>query len=220
VDIPAVWYDRPVYYKGNCFSVVGTGAEVHWPKRSRIVDFELEVALVTGRQGKDITENDALDHVFGYMVFNDFSARDLQYEEIHGSLGPAKGKDFDTGNAMGPWLVTADEVGDPQQLDMAVRVNGELWGSGNSSEMHHGFRRLVSYASQDETLYPGEVLGSGTLGGGCGNERGRFLQHDDVVEMTVQGLGTLRNRIVAPHIPQPPALPIAIFPASAQPAAA
>ncbi len=214
VDIPAVWYDRPVYYKGNCFSVVGTGADVHWPRKSRIIDFELEIALVTSRQGKDISEADALSHVFGYTIFNDFSARDLQYEEMQGSLGPAKGKDFDTGNALGPWLVTADEVGDPQQLAMAVRVNGETWGSGSSAEMHHSFRRIVSYASQDETLYPGEVLGSGTLGGGCGNEQGRFLKHGDIVEMEVQGLGILRNRIVAPHVPEPPALPIRIFPDS------
>jgi 2-keto-4-pentenoate hydratase/2-oxohepta-3-ene-1,7-dioic acid hydratase in catechol pathway len=211
VDIPAVWYDRPVYYKGNCFSIVGHEAAIAWPSNSRVIDFELEIGLVTSRRGKNISEQDAPSHVFGYTIFNDFSARDLQYEEMSGSLGPAKGKDFDTGNALGPWLVTADEVGDPQRLEMILRVNGEEWGRGNSSEMHHSFCRMVSYASSEETLYPGEILGSGTVGGGSGNEHGRFLRHGDVVELEVEKLGVLRNRIDAPHVAQPPAFPVRLF---------
>lgn len=210
VELPRVWYERPIYYKGNCFSVVGTGAEVHWPAYSQTVDYELEIGLVTGRRGKNIKVEDAGAYIFGYMIFNDFSARDAQYTEMAGSLGPAKGKDFDTGNAMGPWLVTADEIPDPQALTMVTRVNGEEWSRGNSRDMQHTFGKMVSYVSEEETLYAGEVLGSGTVGGGCGNELGRFLKDGDVIELEVSGLGILRNRIVAPHVPVPPPFPIRI----------
>jgi len=210
VELPRVWYERPIYYKGNCFSVVGTGAEVHWPAYSQTVDYELEIGLVTGRGGKNIKVEDAGQYIFGYMIFNDFSARDAQYTEMAGALGPAKGKDFDTGNAMGPWLVTADEIPDPQALTMVTRVNGYEWSRGNSRDMQHTFGKMVSYMSEDETLYAGEVLGSGTVGGGCGNELGRFLKHGDEIELEVSGLGILRNRIVAPHVPLPPPFPIRI----------
>jgi 2-keto-4-pentenoate hydratase/2-oxohepta-3-ene-1,7-dioic acid hydratase in catechol pathway len=211
VEIAKVWYDRPVYYKGNPFSVVGHEAEVHWPSYSRIIDYELEIGLVIGRGGRNVSAKDALSHVFGYTVFNDFSARDEQYIEMQGQLGPAKGKDFDTGNAFGPWITTADEIGDPQNLRMQARVNGEKWSDGNSRDMKHGFADIVAYASVEETLHPGEVLGSGTVGGGCGNELGRFMKHGDVVELEVAGIGVLRNRIVAPHVLQVPALPIKIL---------
>lgn len=212
VEIPAVWYDRPIYYKGNIFSVVGPGAEVRWPATSRVIDFEHEIGAVTGTGGKNLSETAAWEHIFGYTIFNDFSARDLQYEEMAGALGPGKGKDFDTGNALGPWLVTADEVGDPHALEMVVRVNGVEWNRGRSSGMHHSFARMLAHASSEETFYPGEVLGSGTVGGGCGNEHGRFLKHGDVVELEVERLGVLRNRIVAPHVPEAPAFPIRLFP--------
>jgi|694.fasta_scaffold35046_2 2-keto-4-pentenoate hydratase/2-oxohepta-3-ene-1,7-dioic acid hydratase in catechol pathway len=209
IQIPKVWYERPIYYKSNCFSVVGPEADIHWPSYSVTVDYELEVALVVGRQGKNLTLDTAPQHVFGYCIFNDFSARDVQYTEMPGSLGPSKGKDFDTGNALGPWIATADEV-DPQNLTMIARVNGEEWSRGHSSTMHHPFAKLLAYASLEETVYPGEVLGSGTVGGGCGNELGRFMKHGDVIELEVSGLGVLRNRIVAPHVPRPPSFPIRI----------
>ena len=207
IQVPKVWYDRPIYYKSNCFSVVGPEAEVHWPSYSVTIDYELEVALIVGRKGKNISVEDASQFVFGYCIFNDFSARDVQYTEMPGSLGPSKGKDFDTGNALGPWIATSDEV-DPQNLNMIARVNGEEWSRGNSSTMHHSFAKLLAYASLEETVYPGEVLGSGTVGGGCGNELGRFMKHGDVIELEVSGLGLLRNRIVAPHVLTPPAFPI------------
>ncbi|HEY9531519.1 MAG TPA: fumarylacetoacetate hydrolase family protein [Burkholderiales bacterium] len=211
IEIAKVWYERPVYYKGNPFSVVGHGAEVHWPSYSRIIDYELEIGVVIGTGGRNVPASGALAHVFGYTVFNDFSARDEQYIEMQGQLGPAKGKDFDTGNALGPWIVTAEEVADPQNLDMSARVNGETWSRGNSRDMRHGFRDIISYASLEETLHPGEVLGSGTVGGGCGNELGRFMKHGDVVELEVSAIGVLRNRIVAPHVREVPALPIKIL---------
>lgn len=211
VEIAKVWYDRPIYYKGNPFSVVGHDADVRWPAYSRIIDYELEIGLIVGRAGRNLAPADALGHVFGYTVFNDFSARDEQYVEMQGLLGPAKGKDFDTGNALGPWITTADEIGDPQGLEMVARVNGETWSRGSTASMRHGFRDIVAHASLEETLVPGEVLGSGTVGGGCGNELGRFLKDGDTVELEVARIGVLRNRIVAPHVPAVPALPIRIL---------
>jgi len=211
VEIAKVWYERPVYYKGNCFSVVGHGAEVHWPSYSRIIDYELEIGVVLGRRGKNIPRGEALSYAFGYTIFNDFSARDEQYIEMQGMLGPAKGKDFDTGNAFGPWITTADEIADPQDFTMIARVNGEEWSRGSSRTMRHTFADIIAYSSADETLYPGEVLGSGTVGGGCGNELGRFMKHGDVIELEVSGIGVLRNTIVAPHVPAPPAMPIKIL---------
>ncbi len=211
VEIAKVWYERPVYYKGNPYSVVGHDADIHWPSYSRIIDYELEIGVVIGRGGRNIAGGDALSHVFGYTVFNDFSARDEQFIEMQGQLGPAKGKDFDTGNALGPWITTSDEIPDPQSLEMTARVNGETWSRGNSRDMRHGFCDIIAYASLEETLYPGELLGSGTVGGGCGNELGRFLKNGDVVELEVSGIGVLRNRIVAPHVLQVPTLPIKIL---------
>jgi 2-keto-4-pentenoate hydratase/2-oxohepta-3-ene-1,7-dioic acid hydratase in catechol pathway len=208
VEVPKIWYQRPVYYKCNHFSVVGHDAEVHWPSYSRIIDYELEVGLVIGRAGRNLAASQALSYVFGYTIFNDFSARDAQYLDMASQLGPSKGKDFDTGNALGPWIATADEVGDPQSLEMTARVNGETWSRGNSGAMHHGFAAMVAFASLEETLTPGEVLGSGTVGGGCGQELGRFMKHGDVIELEVSNIGTLRNRIVAPHVTEVPPLPL------------
>ncbi|MFT3817157.1 MAG: fumarylacetoacetate hydrolase family protein [Rubrivivax sp.] len=196
VAIPQVWYEEPIYYKCNRFSVVGTGTDVVKPAYCEMLDFELEFAAITGRGGKNIRRDDARSHIFGYLIFNDVSARDQQRRDMAGTLGPTKGKDFDTGNVLGPWLVTADEIPDPYNLTMVARVNGEEWSRGNSGEMHHRFEDVLAHASRDETLHAGEFFGSGTVGGGCGLELGRFLQHGDVVELEVTGLGVLRNRIV------------------------
>jgi 2-keto-4-pentenoate hydratase/2-oxohepta-3-ene-1,7-dioic acid hydratase in catechol pathway len=113
-----------------------------------------------------------------------------------GRLGPAKGKDFDTGNVFGPWIVTADELADPYSLEMVARVNGEEWSRGNSGQMHHRFEDLIAWVSRSETLHPGEILGSGTVGTGCGLEQGRFLEAGDLVELEIEGIGVLRNRFV------------------------
>ncbi|MBW8636104.1 fumarylacetoacetate hydrolase family protein [Hoeflea sp. WL0058] len=195
VVIPQVWYDQPIYYKGNRFSVSGPEDEILWPFGETKLDYELELGIIIGKEGSDIAEEDAMDHVFGFLIFNDFSARDHQIAEMQGGLGPSKGKDFRTANAMGPWLVTRDEIGDGDNLTMVARINGEEWSRGNSSTMHHSFARIIAHVSRDETLYPGEFIGSGTVGGGCGLELGRFLNPGDVVELEIEGLGTLRNRI-------------------------
>jgi 2-keto-4-pentenoate hydratase/2-oxohepta-3-ene-1,7-dioic acid hydratase in catechol pathway len=197
VEVPRVWYEQPIYYKCNRFSVIGTGADVLWPRYAQLLDYELEFGCYIGRGGKNIARGQARAHIFGYSIFNDVSARDAQMREMQGQLGPAKGKDFDTGNVLGPWLVTADELADPYDLTMVARVNGEEWSRGNSGSMQHKFEDMIAHVSADETLHAGEFFGSGTVGGGCGLEQGRFLKPGDVVELEVTGLGVLRNRVVA-----------------------
>jgi 2-keto-4-pentenoate hydratase/2-oxohepta-3-ene-1,7-dioic acid hydratase in catechol pathway len=195
---PDVWFQQPIYYKANRFSFIGHDADVTWPRYSNWMDYELELAAVIGKTGKDITPDRAMEHIFGFTIFNDFSARDAQYVEMAGQLGPAKGKDFDTGNALGPWIVTTDEIGDPHALDMDARINGERWGGGNSRDMHHKWPAILAHISASETLYAGEVIGSGTVGTGCGLELGKQLKHGDVVELEIQNIGVLRNRVLRP----------------------
>jgi 2-keto-4-pentenoate hydratase/2-oxohepta-3-ene-1,7-dioic acid hydratase in catechol pathway len=195
---PRVWYERPIYYKGNPASVVGHDADVLWPSFTSKLDFELELAVVIGRTGKNIPVQRAREWIAGYTIFNDFSARDFQMYEMAGRLGPAKSKDFDTGNALGPFLVTPDEIGDSYELTLRARVNGAEWASGNTRDMRFTFEEMIAAISQDETLYPGDVIGSGTVPGGCGLELDRWLQPGDIVELEADGIGLLRNRIVKP----------------------
>lgn len=197
-DIPQVSYDQPLYYKGNRFSFVGHGADVIWPNYAEHLDIELGMAIIIGAKGKDITIEDAPSHIFGYTILNDISARDAQMREMPGQLGPAKGKDFDTGNILGPYILTADEVSHPVAVDMQARVNGERWGGGNSRDMHHNFADIIAHISACETLYPGEVIGSGTVGTGRGLEIGKQLAPDDRFELEIEGIGTLANRIIKP----------------------
>jgi 2-keto-4-pentenoate hydratase/2-oxohepta-3-ene-1,7-dioic acid hydratase in catechol pathway len=196
MEVPQVWYDQPIYYKCNRFSVVGTGHDVRWPLNSKMLDFELELGMFLGKGGVNIKKENARRHIFGFCIFNDVSARYIQMLEMQGQLGPTKGKDFDTGNVMGPWLVTTDEVKDPYNLTMVARVNGEEWSRGNSGNMHHKFEDILAHVSADETVRAGEFFGSGTVGNGCGLEQGRFLKDGDVVELEIEGLGTLRNKFV------------------------
>ncbi len=196
LPIPQAWYTRPTYYKGNVYSVVGHEADITWPSYSEQMDYELELACITGRKGKDVPPERALAHVFGYTIFNDFSARDLQGVERPFGMGPMKSKDFDTGNVFGPWIVTPDEIGDPHKLDMEVRLNGKRVGGGNSSKMHHKFDFIVSFMTLAETVYPGTVIASGTVGTGSGFESNSFLKPDDVIELEIEKIGILRNKIV------------------------
>lgn len=197
IELPPTWAKFPVYYKCNRFSVNGPGSDVLWPRYAKMLDYELEFGVFIGRNGKNIPKEEARSYIFGYCIFNDVSARDAQMAEMQGQLGPAKGKDFDTGNVLGPWLVTADEIPDPYSLTMIARVNGEEWSRGNSKDMFYKFEDMIAWVTYDEKLRAGEFLGSGTVGGGCGLELGRFLQPGDLMELEVEGLGVLRNRIVA-----------------------
>ncbi len=193
--VPPAWYDFPTYYRANPSTVIGHETDIVRPGYTGMLDFELEMACIIGRSGRDISTDDALDHVFGYTIFNDVSARDMQLRMAPVGMGPCKGKDFDTGNVLGPWIVTADEIGDPYDLTMTARVNGEQWGTGSSGGMQFNWSEVIAFISQSETLHPGEVLGSGTVGTGCGLEQGRFLDDGDVVELEIERIGTLRNKV-------------------------
>ncbi len=195
-SIPQVWYEQPIYYKGNRMSFIGHGADVQWPGYAEFLDIELELAIVVGKTGKDISKEAAPAHIFGYTILNDVSARDAQMREMPGQLGPCKGKDFDTGNILGPYILTADEVAHPVALNMEARVNGERWGGGNSRQMQHSFADILAHISSSETVYAGEVIGSGTVGTGCGLEIGKRLADGDTFELEIENIGVLANRIV------------------------
>jgi 2-keto-4-pentenoate hydratase/2-oxohepta-3-ene-1,7-dioic acid hydratase in catechol pathway len=192
--IPDEWYDVPAYYKGMPDTVIGPGDEIPWPGWTDRLDHELELAAVIGREVRDVAAGDAAGCIFGYTIWNDLSARDVQARELPVGMGPGKAKDWDGSNVLGPCIVTADEL-DAGDLAMRVRVNGELWGEDTSAHMHHTFAEMIAYASRSQTLYPGEVFGSGTAAGGSGLELDRWLAPGDVVELEIEGIGVLRNRI-------------------------
>jgi 2-keto-4-pentenoate hydratase/2-oxohepta-3-ene-1,7-dioic acid hydratase in catechol pathway len=192
---PDVYYEKPIYYKGNPLTLIGHEQEVSWPDYSRKMDYELELGFIIGRPGKDLTPELAKAHLFGVTIFNDFSARDIQSIEMKGLLGPAKGKDFAT--ALGPWITTANEL-DVHNLTMIARVNGEEWSRGSSSTIMWRVEEIIAYISKAEGLVAGELIGSGTVGGGCGVELGKLLKAGDVVELEVEGIGILRNKLGTP----------------------
>lgn len=194
------WYHFPVFYFSNPNAVFGPGEAVPCPRASAMLDYELEVAAVIGREGRDIAADEAHHYIAGYLIMNDWSARDLQREEMKVGLGPAKGKDFAT--SLGPWLVTPDELADRwdgarHRLEMVARINGREVGRGNLADLHFTFGQMIERASRDCTLYPGEVLGSGTVGTGCllETEAAPWLVPGDVVELEVERLGVLTNTV-------------------------
>jgi fumarylacetoacetate (FAA) hydrolase len=204
LPVPDEWYQIPVFYFSNPNAMYGPDATIPHPKASKAMDYELEIACIIGKAGKDIPPEKAEDHVFGFTIFNDWSARDLQRQEMRVGLGPAKGKDF--ASSLGPWITTPDELDDhatsrPGVYDrkMWARVNGVERSSGNWKDIYHSFGDIIARASADVTLLPGEVIGSGTVGTGSLLEltqgRGPWLQPGDVVELEVEGLGILRNVI-------------------------
>jgi 2-keto-4-pentenoate hydratase/2-oxohepta-3-ene-1,7-dioic acid hydratase in catechol pathway len=203
-EIPPAWYELPVYYKGNARTMIGPDAEILWPRYSQKLDFELELACVIGREGRNIPVGEASRYIAGYMIMNDVSARDIQRKEMAVRLGPAKGKDFAT--VIGPALVTPEEVGDVRDLPMRVKVNGEVWSSGNAGTSYWTFEQMIAHVSMDETLYPGDILGSGSVGRGCGLELDGWLEPGDLIELEIDRLGVLRNRVGVPLTPPAPAL--------------
>jgi fumarylacetoacetate (FAA) hydrolase len=201
----------PVFYFTNHQAVVGPGPVRVKPKHLDRLDFELEAAIVVGREARDLSAANADDVIFGMTIMNDFSARALQMDEMKLSLGPAKGKDFATG--LGPWLVTLDELGphtrkgpNGASFDLAMRafVNGIQVSSGNVKDMNWTFAQILERASYGVTLYPGDVIGSGTCGTGCFLElngskitKDQWLRPGDVVALEIDGLGRLENTIAA-----------------------
>ena len=192
--MPQEWYEIPVYYKSGHHNIIGSGEDVGWPSFTRKFDYELELAAVIGKKGTNIPAQKAAEHIAGFTVMNDFSARDIQRKEMKVRLGPAKGKDWCT--ALGPYLVTRDEIGDPYNLKMTARINGELWSEGNSGSIHWKFEQMIEFLTKDDTIYPGDVIGSGTVGTGCGLELDRWVKLGDVMELEIEKIGVLRNRVM------------------------
>jgi len=184
-----------IYYNADNVHIYGPDDDVPWPRASKWIDYELEWACVVGRAGANISVENARDHIFGYTVFNDWSARDLQFPFMDAGLGPAAGKDF--ANSLGPCIVTPDEFEDPYKLKMQARINGEVWSDGATDSMFHSFEDAVSQLSADRPLIPGEIMGSGTVLRGCGFELDRKLAIGDEIELEIEGIGILRNRVVA-----------------------
>ncbi len=201
--VPPAWYEQPVFYFGNPTTIYGPDDEIPMPQTKQL-DYELEIAAVIGRPCRNVDPRDADYYIAGFMIMNDWSARDLQAREMSVGLGPAKGKDFAT--SLGPMLVTLDELEDRStgdgryDLAMSVRINGAERGRGSFADIYYPFAELIAQASRDVTLYPGEVIGSGTVGTGCLLEttsgQGPWLQPGDVVELEVERLGKLRNTII------------------------
>lgn len=195
--IPPAWFDIPAYYKGGTTGFIGTGETIPWPRFSKQLDYELELACVIGRDGRNIKAKDAYKHIFGWTVLNDVSARDIQRQEMSIRLGPAKGKDWCS--VLGPVIVTADEFGlnDPDLL-MTGFVNDQEWSRGRSSESYWSWGEMIEHLTMDEWVRSTDLLGSGTVGTGCGLELDKWIQPGDVVELTIEGIGTLKNTVGAP----------------------
>lgn len=206
-DVPPEWYQIPTFYFSNPHCLIGARDPVPMPPGCKLFDFELEVAAVIGRDGYNLTVEEAAGHIAGFTIFNDWSARDLQAYEMRIGLGPAKGKD--TASTLGPYLVTPDELepyrrGDRYDLRMSVFVNNKLIGADSLAKAAWSFPELIAYASRGTVVRAGDVIASGTCGGGCLLELwGRNRKQDppplgvgDTVTMTVTGLGTIENTVV------------------------
>ena len=192
--IPPEWYKAPVYYKGNHRTIIGPDEDLVWPLGTEKLDYELELACIIGRGGINVSERDAQEYIAGYTIMNDFSARDVQFQEMACRLGPAKGKDFAT--AIGPCIVTPDEIPDIASLQMIARVNGDIRSQGRFGSIHWSFGQMIEHVSRGEAIYPGDLLGSGTVGGGCGLEFDRYLRPGDLIELEIQPIGVLRTRVI------------------------
>ena len=218
--VPERWYAAPTFYFGNPYAMYGPHDDIPMPPGSSVFDFELEVAAVIGKEGRDLTPEQARDHIVGYTVFNDWSARDLQSAEMKVGLGPCKGKD--TATTLGPYLVTADELAKYRDADgflrlaLTAEINGEVVGKDLLSNMSWTFEEMAAYASRGTVVRPGDVLGSGTCGnGGClaelwgvrGEQSPPPLKPGDTVTFTVEGIGSVSNTVVAG--PDPMTVPVA-----------
>lgn len=202
--VPPVWYEFPAFYFGNHAATYGPNDFIPYPHGSNALDYELEVACVIAKEGRNIPVSRAEDYIMGFMIYNDWSARDIQLREMAIGLGPTKGKDF--ANSFGPYLITPDELEAHKtdrpgvyDLAMVARVNGEERSRGNWKDMHYSFGEMIAYASRDATLKPGDIIGSGTVGTGCLLEltkgQGPWLKPGDVVELEIEGLGILQNTV-------------------------
>jgi 2-keto-4-pentenoate hydratase/2-oxohepta-3-ene-1,7-dioic acid hydratase in catechol pathway len=196
--VPEAWYEMPVYYKGATTGFIGHDDIIPWPSFSQKIDYELELGVVIGRDGKNIKAQDAYKHIFGFTILNDISARDIQKKEMTVRLGPAKGKDWCS--IMGPVIVTADEFNfkDPDLL-MTATVNGVEWSRGRSSEAKWSWGEMIEHLTRDEWIRATDFLGSGTVGTGCGLELDKWIQPADIVELEIEKIGKLKNLVGTPR---------------------
>jgi fumarylacetoacetate (FAA) hydrolase len=207
LDMMPEWYEVPTFYFTNNSELYGHDNPIPYPVGSHALDFELEIACVIGRDGKDIPVEEAASYIAGYTIMNDWSARDFQQKDMSIGLGPGKGKDFAT--SLGPILVTLDELasrrtgqGASERYDMPMvaRINGREVSRGNFNSIYYSFPQMIAYASRNARIRTGDVIGSGTVGTGCilelGTEVHRWLERDDEVELEIDGIGILRNRII------------------------
>jgi fumarylacetoacetate (FAA) hydrolase len=203
-DVPENWYKFPVFYFSNPNNDYGHEDTIPYPSYTQALDYELEIAVVIGKPGIDIQPEDAPEHIFGYTIFNDWSARDLQVQEMKVNFGPVKSKDFAC--SFGPVIVTREELADKAtgrpgvyDLEMVARVNGVEMSRGNFNDIYWSFGDILARASQSVMLRPGDVIGSGTVGTGCLYEltknQGPWLKHGDVVELEIERIGVLRNTV-------------------------
>ncbi len=200
LEVPPAFSAMPICYKCNVESIIGPDEPLLWPSYTNQLDFELELGFFTARGGRDLTPREAGDRIAGVTIFNDVSARDIQFFEMSLTIGPSKGKDFCT--AMGPCVLTMDEA-DEWSIEMTARVNGEVWAAGTTKSRQFSFADVLAWASLDEDVYPGEFFALGTVGGGCGLELDRWIQPGDVVELAASGVGVLRNPVGRKRVPPP-----------------
>ncbi len=203
-DVPKEWYQFPIFYYTNPNSIFGSGDEIPYPHYTQAMDFELEIAVVIGKSGINIKPEDAPNHIFGYTIFNDWSARDVQRAEMKAGLGPAKGKDF--ASSLGPVIVTSEALADRSvnrpgvyDLNMVARVNGVEISKANFKDIYWSFSEIIARASDTCELQAGDVIGSGTVGTGCLLEltkaEGPWLNAGDLVELEIERIGILKNII-------------------------
>jgi fumarylacetoacetate (FAA) hydrolase len=203
-EVPEEWYQFPVFYYTNPNAVFGHEDVIPYPSYTNAMDYELEIAAVIGKGGMNIKPEDAPAHIFGYTIFNDWSARDVQRKEMIVGLGPAKGKDF--ASSFGPVIVTHEAIADKAvgrpgvyDLTMTARINGKEFSRGNFKDIHWSFGDIIARVSDSVMLHPGDVIGSGTVGTGCLLEltkfQGPWLNHGDVVELEIERIGVLRNMV-------------------------
>ena len=196
--VPAAWYEIPAYYKGGNTGFIGQDEIIPWPFYSQQLDYELELGVVIGRDGKNVKAKDINKHIFGFTILNDVSARDIQRKEMSIRLGPAKGKDWCS--VMGPVIVTFDEFNYQEpDLTMTASVNGEEWSRGQSGDSHYTWGQMIEHMGMEEWIRATDFIGSGTVGTGCGLELDKWIKPGDVVELEIERIGKLKNIVGTPN---------------------
>lgn len=197
-EVPAAWYEIPAYYKGGNTGFIGQDEIIPWPFYSQQLDYELELGVVIGRDGKNIKASEVKKHIFGFTILNDISARDIQRKEMSIRLGPAKGKDWCS--AMGPVIVTFDEFNyEEPDLLMTAAVNGEEWSRGKSGDSHYSWGEMIEHMTMEEWTLATDFIGSGTVGTGCGLELDKWIKPGDLLELSIERIGTLKNIVGTPN---------------------